>query len=209
MTRTIAGNYIRYEKVENQKNRILGIYQKAISMIECLTAESYTQFYYEVRKHKSFNYMIMFVINRLFYFLYFLFFTCRFCYFFERKNTRNICKGNIIDILWATLVSSCLSACPFVFWSFGHIITALPSFWLLSFFTRGCSSGGDTRALARPLFFRENNFFYQIKRFNSLAKMSVHKDTLDSLSVIHIANEFVKLQPERQNIFGAYPEQDL
>ena len=58
-------------------------------------------------------------------------------------------------------------------------------------------------------FFRENNFFYQIRRFNSLAKMSVHKDTLDSLSVIHIANEFVKLQPERQNIFGTFSEQDL
>ena len=74
---------------------------------------------------------------------------------------------------------------------------------------RGRGSGGATRALARPLFFRENNFFYQSKRLNSLAKMNVHKDTLDSLSVIHIANEFVKLQPERQNIFGSFSEQDL
>ena len=73
----------------------------------------------------------------------------------------------------------------------------------------GAAAAGATRALARPLFFRENNFFYQIKRFNSLAKMIVHKDTLDSLSVMHIANEFVKLQPERQNIFGTFSEQDL
>ena len=57
---------------------------------------------------------------------------------------------------------------------------------ILSHRGRG-SGGGATRALARPLFFGENNIFYQIKRFNSLAKMSVHKDTLDSLSVIHIA----------------------
>ena len=47
------------------------------------------------------------------------------------------------------------------------------------------------------------------KLFNSLTMMSVHKDTLDSLSVIQIANEFVKLQPERQNIFGTFSEQDL
>ena len=122
--------------------------------------------------------LIGYFISYIFYFLLVVFVT-----FSKERNTRNICKGNIIDILWATLVSSCLSACPFVFWSFGHIITALPSFWLLSFFTRGCSSGGDTRALARPLFFRENNFFYQIKRFNSLAKMSVHKDTLMQMNL--------------------------
>lgn len=47
------------------------------------------------------------------------------------------------------------------------------------------------------------------KRFNSLAIMSEHKETLDSLSLIDIANEFVRVQPERLNIFGKFTENDL
>ena len=72
---------------------------------------------------------------------------------------------------------------------------------------QGPRQRGGHLGLGPTTFFQRK--FYQIKRFNSLAKMSVHKDTLDSLSVIHIANEFVKLQPERQNIFGTFSEQDL
>jgi len=47
------------------------------------------------------------------------------------------------------------------------------------------------------------------KRFNFLAMMSENKETLDSLSIIDIANEFVRIQPERQNIFGKFTEKDL
>jgi len=47
------------------------------------------------------------------------------------------------------------------------------------------------------------------KRFNSLSLLNVHKEILDTISLIDIANEFVRAHPSRQNIFGIFNESDL
>ena len=39
--------------------------------------------------------------------------------------------------------------------------------------------------------------------------MNENKKCLDSISIIDIANEFVRKQPARQNIFGNFTEHDL
>ena len=47
------------------------------------------------------------------------------------------------------------------------------------------------------------------KRFNALTLMNENKAILDTFSLIDIANEFVSVQPPRQNIFGKFTESDL
>ena len=47
------------------------------------------------------------------------------------------------------------------------------------------------------------------KRFNSLTILNENKDALDSLSIVNIANKLIRVQPDRQNVFGKFTEQDL
>ena len=50
---------------------------------------------------------------------------------------------------------------------------------------------------------------HEAEEIQLISMMSEHRETLDSFSLIDIANEFVKLQQERLNIFGKFTEKDL
>ena len=47
------------------------------------------------------------------------------------------------------------------------------------------------------------------KRLDSLSIMHCHKSILDELPLVDVANEFVGVQPDRQNSFGRFTEKDI
>ena len=47
------------------------------------------------------------------------------------------------------------------------------------------------------------------KRLNSLSIIYCHKSILDELPLVDVANEFVGVQPDRQNSFGRFTEKDI
>ena len=46
-------------------------------------------------------------------------------------------------------------------------------------------------------------------RFNALSFLHIHKDLIDGLDVISVANDFVSLNSVRYNNFGAFTKSDL
>ena len=47
------------------------------------------------------------------------------------------------------------------------------------------------------------------KRYNSLSFLNEHKDVLDKLSLIYVANRFISAKDKRRNEFGTFTENDL
>ena len=47
------------------------------------------------------------------------------------------------------------------------------------------------------------------KRYNLLSILDEHKDVLEKISLIEVANRFVCAQSKRQNEFGTFTENDL
>ena len=47
------------------------------------------------------------------------------------------------------------------------------------------------------------------KRYNSLSVLNAHKDIVDNLSLIEVAERFANVQDRRRNEFGTFTEKDL
>ena len=47
------------------------------------------------------------------------------------------------------------------------------------------------------------------KRYNSLSVLNEHKDVLDKLSLLDVANRFISAKDKRKNKFGTFTENDL
>ena len=76
--------------------------------------------------------------------------------------------------------------------------------------TNGATSATPERSfsMARRLKTWQRSTMSQ-RRFNSLAILSAHKDILDGLSLVDIANDFTEARSSRRDEFGVFKDTDL